>query len=610
MNPSLPIATFVPGAVAFSLALGFAGVIASCGGGGGDSSTIASTGTGGTGGTTTPPPPVTPTQTLFLGVQTHFGQAWEPALEPKLAAAGITDVRDELYWQVVEPTAGTFTFPSFYDTYMDALRKDGIDPLIELDFENSNYDGGNTPYTDAGIAAYVRYTGAVLGRYGTQIRNVEIWNEYNGSFAKGPATTDRPGTYTKMLKAAYAAIKAARPDVTVVGGSTAGVPLPYFDQMFTDGALDYMDAVSIHPYRYQSPPEGIEAQVAGLQSLMTTHGKTLPIWVTEIGWFLQTATTSGQLNIDEATQAKFLVRAYALLLSAGVKHIYWYDFRDDSSGPALGLVADDATLTTRRSYVAMRTLIAELRTATFSVRDGSAANFYSMHFLDANKHDLRVIWSLDAQKLTIPSGTTVTDIYGAAVTPSGGQITVDDSPVFVAGTVSGIPSAETSYAAETESDSAFSLVQGKFGWSYGYFLGNSSAFVPLTKTDLSDWRERWIGSDPYLSITSVDQHPSHRGAQPVAAVRRWTSDFAGTIHVQAHFQIGTQGDGVRLRLLADGQDLYADLLSTQTQIARDFDFERPVHVGSTLDFAVDPGAAGNIDYDATSVSIHIDRKNP
>jgi hypothetical protein len=204
----------------------------------------------------------------------------------------------------------------------------------------------------------------------------------------------------------------------------------------------------------------------------------------------------------------------------------------------------------------------------------------------------------------------VADISGAAVTPSGGQITVDDSPVFVAGPVSGIPSAESTFSAETESDSAFSLQQGKFGWSYGYFLGNSSAFVPLTKTAVTDWRERWIGSDPYLSLTSVDQHPSHRGTQLVAAVRRWTSGFAGTIHVQAHFQVGTQGDGVRLRLVADGVDLYADELSTRTQIARDFNFDRPVHPGSTLDFAVDPGAAGDISYDATAVSIHIDRKNP
>ncbi|HVU16674.1 MAG TPA: hypothetical protein VHD32_07105 [Candidatus Didemnitutus sp.] len=604
----MPISTVVPGAAAFSLALAFAGVIASCGGGGGDPPATGNTTTVSGGGGATPPP-VAPTQSLFLGVQTHFGQSWEPALEPKLPAAGITDIRDELYWQVIEPTAGTFTFPSFYDTYMGALKKDGVDPLIEFDFENSNYDGGNTPYTDAGIAAYVRYTGAVLNRYGSQIHNVEIWNEYNGSFAKGPATNDRPGTYTKMLKAAYTSIKASRPDITVVGGSTAGVPLPYFDQMFTDGALDYMDAVSIHPYRYESPPEGIEAQVTGLQNLMASHGKVLPIWVTEIGWFLHTATAQGDITIDEPTQAKFLVRAYALLLSTGVKHIYWYVLRDDSSGPPLGLIADDANLTTRQSYSAMRTMIGKLRTATFAGRDASAANFYSMHFLDANKHDLRVLWSLSSQKITIPSGTAVVDLFDSTITPSGGQITVSDSPVYVSGAVSGLPTAETAYTSETESDSSFSLQQGKFGWSYGYFLGNSTQFTALTQTDLTDWRERWIGSDPYLSITSVDQHPSHRGKELVTAVRRWTSDFTGTIHVQAHFKVGTQGDGVRLRILADGQALYADQLSKQTSIARDFEFERKVRPGSTLDFAVDPGAAGDISYDATAVSVVIDRSS-
>ena len=47
---------------------------------------------------------------------------------------------------------------------------------------------------------------------------VEIWNEVNaGTFIKGPATQDKAYYYAELLKTVYPAIKAARPDVRVVG---------------------------------------------------------------------------------------------------------------------------------------------------------------------------------------------------------------------------------------------------------------------------------------------------------------------------------------------------------------------------------------------------------
>ncbi len=98
-----------------------------------------------------------------------------------------------------------------------------------------------------------------------------------------------------MLEQAYTQIKAVRPDVTVVGGSTINVPLPYWEKLMQDGALSSMDALSIHPYRYNSPPEGIENDVIALQDLTKKYnnGQTKPIWVTEIGWAIQDGLHAG-----------------------------------------------------------------------------------------------------------------------------------------------------------------------------------------------------------------------------------------------------------------------------------------------------------------------------
>lgn len=549
---------------------------------------------------------------FFFGAQTHFGQGQDLNQVARLIEGEVRDVRDELYWQLVEPAAGNFRFPASYDAYMTMLEDNGIAPLVELTFENTNYDGGQTPYTDAGFNAYARYATEVLNRYGPQIEAVEIWNEYNGSFAKGPATTDRAGTYFKMLRTAHAAIKAARPDVTVVAGATAGVPLPYFEKLFAAGALNHLDVVSIHPYRTPSTPEGLEVQVAGLRNLMAKYGAVKPIWVTEIGWPLHAAQAPGDLAIDETTQAAFLIRACALLASAGVPRVYWYQFREDSATPEMGLVKSDPALTSRRAFHALKTLNAQLRQATFVARERSDDHVYSLRFNTPDGRERRVLWALSPVTVSVPSGTGVVDMFGASVTATGGSLTVAGAPVFVTGPLPNLPGASTARTSTplTESTSAFSLQQGGYGWHYGYFVGTSTAFTPLRNTRITDWKEEWTDNYASISITNVDQHPSATGdRQPVAVVRRWVSTVDGTLHVTARFKVGLQGDGVRVRVLADGQALHSASLSRLTSIAADFDFELPVRVGTTLDFAVDPGAAGDLAHDATQVTVTIERAN-
>ena len=138
-----------------------------------------------------------------VGVMTHFAQGWDPAEADDAAGKSIGNVRDELYWANVEVKPGVYTFQASYETYMARLKKDNISPLIELDFENPLYDGGNTPYTPASLTAFAKYGVALLSHYGSQIQAVEVWNEFNGSFCTGPAINDRDGTYMAMLTDVY-----------------------------------------------------------------------------------------------------------------------------------------------------------------------------------------------------------------------------------------------------------------------------------------------------------------------------------------------------------------------------------------------------------------------
>ncbi len=69
-----------------------------------------------------------------FGVMTHFAHGWDPSWIPLIAQDAIPGVRDELYWQTVEPQAGDFVFPGQYDQYMAGLKQNNISPLIVLSF--------------------------------------------------------------------------------------------------------------------------------------------------------------------------------------------------------------------------------------------------------------------------------------------------------------------------------------------------------------------------------------------------------------------------------------------------------------------------------------------
>lgn len=537
-----------------------------------------------------------------FGVMTHFSQGWSTDWVSVASSYSIPNVRDELYWNNIEIQKGVYSFPTAYDDYMNTLKAAGISPLIELDFENDNYDGGNTPYTTTGIAAYARYAVKVLQHYGKQIKNVEIWNEYNGSFCTGPATNDRSGTYTKMLKAAYAQIKTARPDVTVAGGATIDVPLPYWEKLMQDGALSSMDVLSVHPYRYNSPPEGIEQDILALQKLTKKYngGKTKPIWVTEVGWGIQDGSNPGEMVIDETTQAKFLVRAYALLLSAHVQRIYWYLLRDYQDF-TLGLTNADAT--PKRSAYALQTLIQELSGAKFVRRESTDPNIYSILFQHTDGSQVRVLWSINPVTLNLSGYAALSSMTGDPIgrPPT---VTLTDEPIFVDGPLSGLPLPPANADVYlTDADLGFTGTQGGNGWSFGSFLGAGTDFQTMTTYTITDWTYDWSNEYAYNDVTPQDQHPSTDGSSPVSAVRRWTSNFEGTVHIVGNFQCGVGGDGVGVRVLVDNQPLFRKLLGgASPDISYSFDFLAPVHVGTTIDFAVDPGPGTDIDFDATSMS--------
>lgn len=149
---------------------------------------------------------------------------------------------------------------------------------------------------------FAEFTARFAKRYQGKVTHIIVGNEPNLSYEWGYRPTT-PNDYVKLLKVVYPAVKAANPDVIVLGGALAptlepeGSPwglndLQYLDEMYEAGAADYFDGLAVHSYGLTFPAEADPApnilnfrRVELVRDIMLKHndGQT-KIFITEFGW--------------------------------------------------------------------------------------------------------------------------------------------------------------------------------------------------------------------------------------------------------------------------------------------------------------------------------------
>ncbi len=552
-----------------------------------------------------------------FGVCTHFAQNWSVDRIELLPKYGIASIRDELYWDEVEKKAGLFNFSS-YDPYMERLRQFNISPLIILSYENSLYDGGMTPCSQKGYDAFARYATEALKHYDGQIKWLDVWNEYNGSFCKGKASEDRPRYYTEMLRTAHQRIKSDRPDVTVIGAACVLIPLPYLEKLFKNEALRHMDAVAVHPYR--SAPEGVERELAELKELIRTYNKGADkaIWCTEYGYGVHNAG-------NRANIARYLVRTSVLMSSQGVERMYWYLFADYAEFATMGLVQahDSATgkYTPTPAGAAFANMAWLLHDAKYEAAEAvrQFAKCRVHRFSTPSGDSVRACWATYPTVLVAETdGKPIRcDLMGneSPLVVKDGQIEIplDETPLYLIGPLKNLrekPSAETIIADSVEE---FSKTQGTNNWRYG-----SCAAKEGTKANARDdftemrqvetiWGVKWAGVDEHLELSSEGGHPALSDGKPVWAVRRWKSPLSGNVILDGRVAVESmESDGVELSIWLEGKPVTRTFVRPSADKAGVF-FKEEIEVrqNAIVDFCVGPGPANNLANDAFAFKVRI-----
>ena len=277
----------------------------------------------------------------------------------RIAALGIHVVRRDFLWADLEPAAGTFDFAA-EDAAVDDSRARGVVTIgiLAYDAPWASPDGDiDTPPDPQKFAAFVE---ATARHFAGRVDNWEIWNEPNVGYRFWKPREDG-AEYAKLLAAAYPAVKRGNPSATVL---MAGL-FYHFEGIVTDAvtfledAFTYdpdlgrwFDVAALHPYPHYPPQASPEADdgheepvgrmLARLRALLAYYGAAKPIYVTEYGWPVYG-------TVDEAMQARFLVRGAIEAMAAGAERVCVYTL-DDGPNPtafppedAFGVFRNDRT---------------------------------------------------------------------------------------------------------------------------------------------------------------------------------------------------------------------------------------------------------------------------
>ena len=367
-----------------------------------------------------------------VGVNIHFTRGHDRDLD-LIAAAGIKVVRMDFVWAGIEQKKGEYNW-SAYDELTDNLEKRGLRPYYILDYSNALYEervisrnpvSGKeqkdvaSPQHPESVAAFARWAGEAAKRYKGRGIIWEIWNEPNISFWKPKPDVQQ---YITLALATCRSVRDADPEALIVGPATSELPLEFLEQFFKSGVLEYLAAVSVHPYRnYSKPPETALQEYDKLRALIdrfTAPGKMkLPILSGEWGY------ASHRKGVTPEVQANFVVRQQLVNLFAGVPVSIWYDWKND--GPDrnerehnFGLVTED--LGPKPAYVALKTMTTVLRGYDVVRRIGVGADDAFVLFLANNENEQRLAaWTeKEPRTVQIPSSArreatiTITDIKG------------------------------------------------------------------------------------------------------------------------------------------------------------------------------------------------------
>lgn len=250
-----------------------------------------------------------------------------------MAKAGVKILRIPFYMYLTQFTQGVYTLDTM-DYIVDKALSYDIQILALMAFhESTNWSNGGHgnesgwPVLPNYYADWISYIGT---HYGSKINYFELGNEPDVTGFWLPAVNIP--AYTAAMITGYQALKAVRPDATLLSAGFTGISPRTTDgvnAIYDNGGKDYFDALGLHLYvggTTNGPPNF--DMVDQCRAIMDENGDTdKPIIITEIGYYTGTATGAR----SELVQADYVKQLYDKIITGEYQEIpflCWFDIKD------------------------------------------------------------------------------------------------------------------------------------------------------------------------------------------------------------------------------------------------------------------------------------------
>ncbi len=265
----------------------------------------------------------------------------------KVKAAGISWMRIDINWDLIETSKGKFNFNEV-DRVVNYAAANGLSILAGIAYTPAWANGKTenwAAYPAADVMDWRDFVKRVVDRYSHEIKYWSIWNEPNlrDFFAPG-----KDVFVAQVLLPAAQAIRAADPAAFIVGPelshkTESGTEWYFWLKYILDNAGAYIDVVSHHIYEdlgvyymYELLEEG-DSLIPAVRQIIEESGQgDKPFWITETGW-----NTS---KFSESIQSsRYLETLQARSRKDYPQKIFFYEIIDapDPNVPPWGILYSD-----------------------------------------------------------------------------------------------------------------------------------------------------------------------------------------------------------------------------------------------------------------------------
>jgi len=341
-----------------------------------------------------------------FGVNIHFTGAPVKDLD-LLQEMGFDMARTDFKWARVEKSIGQYSWTE-YDQLINGLIARGITPYLILDYNNPVYGSSEMTgiSTKAQIQGYTNFAKAAVERYKGKKIVWEIWNEPNLGIFWNP--TPNATQYMNLVKVAVPAMRAADPNAVIVAPGAAYIAntFDYIKECARLGLFDYIDGLSVHPYKNDAPENGsIQYLFSALRDVLRQYGKgDMPILAGE--WGFSEAWTNIK---NEQTQAEYLARQLVIQDEKNIPVSIIYEFRDSGTNASnvehnFGILRNDYSK--KPAYTSVTTYRKELKGWTYSKKLPSDASDFIYEYVNGTAKKA-VAWTTGANKTATIYGNSV-----------------------------------------------------------------------------------------------------------------------------------------------------------------------------------------------------------